>query len=257
MIRRYGLLAAIILMISCSKIEMEDIINNGELKISSVLLDGSQADVVATSRSDSQRSVTNVESFEVGDIICIEHNNNDSSLYYYFQLSAQKIWEALGDARLMAEDIADGDKLRSHFIPGVYDTSNYSWTGEGDYPDIMRDLSVEIVDGGLQIDYSRLLNGKLRVIITTTKSVESVTLNSLIRLSYYTQTDSGMSWAQQYCSATQMEQVSDKIYDILLVDLPQQNIPVEVVADGISLVANTGDIEVEQGKVALLYLTAN
>lgn len=255
--RKYGLLVAFILMISCSKIDVEGVATNGELKISSVLLDGDKADIVATSRSESQRSVTNVESFEVGDIICVEHSRDSYSSYYYFQLSSKKIWEAIGDNRLTAESVVDGDKLRSHFIPGVYDTSNYSWMGEGDYPDIMRDLSVEIVDGGLQIDYSRLLNGKLRVIITTTKTVESVTLNSLIRLSYYTQSESGMSWAQQYCSATQMERVSDNVYDILLVDLPQQNIPVEVVADGVSLIANTGDIEVEQGKVALLYLTAN
>ncbi len=257
--RKIVLLAVVTLIVGCT--EIENTIDNetlSELSISKILLDGAEAELLTSTRTTSSRSVTSVESFEVDDIICIEQSRDGLSTYYYYQLSSTKRWSAVGDNRLTMESIEEGDELLSHFIPGIYDIASYSWMGDGDYPDIMRDRSVEIVDGGLVIDYERLLNGKLQVITSGTKSVQSVTLNSLIRLSYYEQSVSGMDWAQEYCSAQELESVGDGKFEILLVDLPQRETPLTIVADGSEeLVADTGDLEIELGKVALLYLKIN
>lgn len=251
-------LAAIALIVSCTK--SEDIIANetiSELSISKILLDGTEAQLLTNTRTTSSRSVTNVESFEVDDIICIEQSRDALSTYYYYQLSSAKRWVAVGDNLLTMESVEDSDELLSHFIPGVYDVDSYSWMGDGDYPDIMRDRSVDVVDGGLVIDYERLLNGKLQVVTSGTKSVQSVTLNSLIRLSYYEQSESGVDWAQEYCSAQELESVGDGKFEILLVDLPQRETPLTITAEDEELVADTGDLEIESGKVALLYLKIN
>lgn len=264
---------ALVSVVACSDAEPIDPKVDRAIEIGSLLIES--VEPIAQVRSRSTQRGDNecryVDSFMANDIICVEVlSAEEVASYFYYQMDDSQQWSQIGsEPALMLSHIEEALRVRAHFIPGVYDLSNYTWhsaddrwCGERDgiYPDILQDYDVELLDNRLLIDLTRLYNGRIDIFLSSDDrdinlEEATVTIPSSIAVVGYEAGDNGYDVSLSAVDFREMTRKANGEYEMILSDFSANDIQFRVTLSGVDYVSSIYRIDIEPNRYSVAAIT--